>query len=115
MLLQLPEVHLGAELAGLVQDAVASPGLAGGLPHQDRPVWWAQRLLCLLRVVWPWNQAVKLSSMRLHALQLLVVVGWGDALVAHLVLGFVPAGVLGDGHLVSTSSLPKGGSFLVGR
>lgn len=33
-----------------------------------------------------------------HALPLLDVVGWDDALTAHLVLGFVPVGVLGKGQ-----------------
>lgn len=34
----------------------------------------------------------------LHALPLLDIVGWNDALTAHLVLGFVPVGVLGEGQ-----------------
>lgn len=50
--------------------------------------------------VWPGgNQAVKLSSMRLHASGSWSWVGGGGCPCGSPALGFVPVGVLGDGPL----------------
>lgn len=49
---------------------------------------------------------------RLHALPLLDIVGWDDAFTAHLVLGFVPVGVLvrGQPRHILRSTLPCKGT-----